>query len=166
MGAERAEYRTSAHSDVLIVKQWCHNIVFLVSCCVQARMGAERAAYRTIAHSDVPLHSSDVTILRFLFLVVYKPMGAKRAAYRTIAHSDVPLHSSDVTISLHCVLCGFARTYRTLRFCEWNMCYVLMRAGYILARRKNKNEIRLVQGMRFLSILFNLVNIRGVVHHK
>ena len=32
-----------------------------------------------------------------------------------------------------------------------------------LSRRK---EIRLIQGIRFLSILFNLVNIWGVVQHK
>ena len=56
-------------------------------------------------------------------LVVYKPMGAEHAADHTIAQWDVhvPLHISDVTISLHCVLCGFERSYRALKlFCEWN----------------------------------------------
>ena len=35
-----------------------------------------------------------------------------------------------------------------------------------LARRKKKNEIRLIQDMTFLSILFNLVNIQGDVQHN
>ena len=35
-----------------------------------------------------------------------------------------------------------------------------------LARRKRKNKIRFIQGTRFVSILFNLFIIRGVVQHK
>ena len=34
-----------------------------------------------------------------------------------------------------------------------------------IARRKKKKESSLIQGTRFLSILFNFVNIRGVVKH-
>ena len=34
-----------------------------------------------------------------------------------------------------------------------------------LARRKKRKEFRLIQGTRFLSILFNFVNIWGVVQH-
>ena len=77
---------------------------------------------------------------------------------------DVPLHSSDVTISLHCILFGFGLFYRTLKvFYEWNMRYALIARWLYLARRKKKNKIRLIQGMRFLSALFNLVNNWGVV---
>ena len=36
----------------------------------------------------------------------------------------------------------------------------------VLFKKKKIKEFRLIQGMRFLSILFNLVNIRGVVQHK
>ena len=63
-------------------------------------------------------------------LVVHKPVEAENAAHRPI--TNLPLHSSDVTISVCRILCGFAQSYHVLKsFCEWDMCYALMHAGYI-----------------------------------
>ena len=89
----------------------------------------------------------------------------------------VPLHSRavsyhaagghDVTITCAAYYCWFARSYRALKlFCEWNTRYALVARWLCLARRKKKDEIWLIQGTRFLSIIFNLVYIRGVVQHK
>ena len=46
------------------------------------------------------------------------------------------------------------------------MCYALVARWLYLANRKKKNKLWLIQGTRFLSILFNLVYIRGVIQHK
>ena len=44
--------------------------------------------------------------------------------------------------------------------------YALVARWLYLATRKKKDEIWLIPGTRFLSIVFKLVNIRGVVQHK
>ena len=81
--------------------------------------------------------------------------------FRTILSS-----AYDVTITLCCVV-WIARSYRALKlFCEWNTHYALVARWLYLATRKKKDEIWLIQGTRFLSIVFNLINIRGVVQHK
>ena len=41
-----------------------------------------------------------------------------------------------------------------------------MKYALYFARRKKKNKVGLIQGTRSSLILFNLVNIRGVVQHK
>ena len=53
-------------------------------------------------------------------------------------------------------------------FCEWNTRYIRFdRARWLyLAKRNKKNEILLIQGTRFLSFLFDFVDIRGVVQNK
>ena len=104
-------------------------------------------------------------------LVVYKPMGAQRAEFHTITQScsfvpfcrrawchnnfalPISVEMRDLIAHLNC-------------FCEWNTCYALVTRWLYLARRKKKDEIWLIQGTRFLSIVFNLVNNRGVVQHK
>ena len=91
----------------------------------------------------------------------------------------VPLHSRavsyhsagghDVTITMCCVLvwiCAILSYCALKLFCEWNTCYALVARWLYLARRKKKDEIRLIRSTRFLSIVFHLVNIRGVVQHK
>ena len=92
-------------------------------------------------------------------IVVYTPMGAQRwEAAQWYQLSSV----YDVTITLRCVVWICA----VLLFCEWNTRWALIARWLYLAKRKKNHEILLIQGTRFLSILFNFVDIRGVVQHK
>ena len=84
----------------------------------------------------------------------------------------VLLHSSRA-VSYHsqqCVWChnNFAWICVILSRTEiflW-MKYALVARWLYLATRKKNYEIWLIPGTRFLLIVFNLVNIRGVVQHK
>ena len=124
--------------------------------------------------------------------VIYSP-EAQWACFNIVQHLEsllctslwelnvqnlVPLHSRavsyhsagghDVTITLLCVLVRICAILSRTEIVLWMKYanYALVARWLYLARRKKKDEILFIQGTIFLSIVFNLVNIRGVVQHK
>ena len=96
-------------------------------------------------------------------------MGAQRAESRycctvVVQFRTILCSAYDVTITLRCEVWICAILSRT-EIVLW-MIYALVARWLYLATRKKKDEIWLIPGTRFLSIVFKLVNIRGVVQHK
>ena len=64
---------------------------------------------------------------------MYKPMGAERVVDRTIAQQWC---HNKVCAAYYVDLRDLFRALKLL--CEWNMCYALMRAGYIFSQEEEK----------------------------